>query len=38
MDKFRELKAAALAATLGSWVAELNEVWVISDGTAIAVS
>lgn len=34
MDKFSELKAAAMAATPGQWAAELTEVWVVSDGTA----
>lgn len=34
MDKFSELKAAAMAATPRRWVAELTEVWVVSDGTA----
>ncbi|WP_413715459.1 hypothetical protein IBZ12_21455 [Serratia ureilytica] len=34
MDKFSELKAAAMAATPRQWVAELTEVWVVSDGTA----
>ncbi|MGU8111617.1 ead/Ea22-like family protein [Serratia marcescens] len=33
-NKLSELKAAAMAATPGPWAAELNEVWVISDGTA----
>uniref|UniRef100_UPI003221D7C1 ead/Ea22-like family protein n=1 Tax=Clostridium perfringens TaxID=1502 RepID=UPI003221D7C1 len=34
MDKFSELKAAAMAATPGPWAAVLNGVWVVSDGTA----
>jgi len=33
-NKLSELKAAAMAATPGPWDAELNEVWVMRDGTA----